>query len=124
MSDQVEGDAHKRFAESLREIAAFYEAHPEIPLPLAEIGNYAVDTKNDAINVVRALGSCKKEYLDDYFTITKQVGDLTHKFVFSRANVCTRREVGESIIPEQVIPAQTVKVYEWDCHPVLAPESP
>lgn len=41
-------------------------------------------------------------------------------FNWPRREVCTRRVVGTEDVPEQVTPAHTREIVEWDCHPLLA----
>jgi hypothetical protein len=117
---------HEQYADSLRGIADWYEAHPEIPLPSDEtMTNYSVCTKGHAEALVRGLGGCEKSYDEESFSITKKVGILKLRFYFSRSEVCRRVVVGkttepERVVPARVIPAREVDVVEWECMPVLS----
>lgn len=122
----------KDFTDGLRAIADWYDAHPEIAIPgLPEITNASVDTKDEAAAVIRALGSCEKEYGQTLFTITKVFGSVKAKFYFYREAVCVKKVIGKKEIPEQilpareetVIPAHTEEITEWECLPILAPTS-
>jgi hypothetical protein len=119
---------HNEYAAGLRLLADWLEAHPEIPLPTYHINNYNLDTKEQAAELVRAFGSCKKKYSDDMFYVSKQFGVLNYEFSFYRSGVCTPRVVGVETIPAMfveahTIPARTKEIVEWDCEPILAPST-
>jgi hypothetical protein len=84
--------------------------------------NSGVDTKEDAIKLVKALGSCKKNYRDDFFTISKEFGVIQLDFLFYRHAVCTRKVIGTEKVPEEITPAYQKEIVEWECHPVLSAE--
>jgi hypothetical protein len=107
-------------------MADWIEANPGIPLPTTDLLNVAVDTKEHAEAIVRSGGSCRKEFRGDSFYVTKEFGPLELRHYFHRDAVCTARVVGQEVIPEQhiearTIPARTIDLLEWDCHPILAP---
>lgn len=121
--------ANKAFADGLRAAADWYEAHPEIPSPMYDgtfdLGNGMLDEKEEAATLIRALGSCKKEYSDDYFVVEKAMGAVRLRFIFHRAKVCVRKVVGVETVPAKfveahTIPASTKEIVEWECEPVLA----
>lgn len=113
------------YATGLRELADWIEAHPDIALPDNELMVYSLNTRAEAANCLRALMPCKKEYRDTNFYISREFGPITLKFMFYRNDICTKRvvgtkEVGTEVIPsrftpEQIIPAHTEEIYEWDC---------
>lgn len=76
------------------------------------------NTAEDFQKMSRILGTFQKTADDNYFNCTRSF-DMDHKLqVFtSRSNVCERRQVGVKIVPERVIPAQEIPIYEWDCGP-------
>ena len=118
------------YAQGLRDLADWVEAHPEIDLPDESISVFSKHTKEEAAKVLLALTPCKKDYSGDLFTLSRSFGHVRLKFLFVRSAVCTRRvvrteEVPEEIIPEkvepeQVIAAHTKEIVEWDCDPILA----
>lgn len=118
----------KEYADGLRAIASWYEAHPEIPLPAdANISNAFCQSKDDAAAVIRALGKCQKEYSEKLLTISRKFGQVTAQFLFWRDQVCVRKVVGTREIPEQKIEAHTIpasveEIVEWDCQPILSTE--
>jgi len=106
------------YVESLRKVADWFESHPEVKPPhdADEIGLYNIHSRAEMETVARAFGSCEKEYTDSgYFKLKKKVGDIEIVAVASREQVCNRKIVGSKFIPEQVIPARTVDVVEWEC---------
>lgn len=127
---------HAEYVDSLRQLADFYEAHSEIPLPggAAEMRIYQVNSRKDAATLARAFGACEKEYTDDLFYITKKIGAISLCGVFTRNEVCERVVVGTRIVPERVVPAiqaqpeqvipeQEEEIYEWKCSPILGDEA-
>ena len=118
---------HKEYADGLRAVADFYESHPEIPLPYdTDISNGSVDTKEEAATIMRALGSCSKNYSDYYFVLAKNFGPIKMQFIFTRHKVCVRKVIGvETIeaefVPAHTIPAWTKEIVEWECEAILEP---
>lgn len=119
---------HAEFTAGLRELADWYDAHPEIALPIAEMAVYSEpDTKERAAVVARTLGGfIQKEIIGTYLRLKRTFGPVELRFVFERDAVCVARvvrvdEIPEEVIPEHVIPAHTREIVEWDCQPILAP---
>lgn len=119
---------HKQYADSLRQIADFFEQHTDISLPHngAEFSYFTANSKKDAARLIRALGACKKEYDTAYegsFVITKMFGDIQFMAVLNREAVCERKQVGTRPVPETILPAREEQiiaaheepVYEWRC---------
>ena len=112
---------HKEYADGLRAIADWYEAHEEIMLPHdARIDITSVETKEQAITTARALGHCRKHYEDSLFIIERAFGCVPLRFLFWRSAVCTRRVVETVEEPEMIVPAHTREIVAWDCEPLLA----
>lgn len=123
------------YAAGLRELADWIEAHPEVDTPSREFTVYSLNTKQEAADCLRALTPCKKEYKADNFFLSREFGPITLSFMFYRNAICTKRvigtkEVGTQVIPsrftpEEIIPAHTEEIYEWDCgESLLAQASP
>lgn len=112
---------HAAVIQGMIDLAHWYEAHPEVPLPDLTVNNYVV---SDFEATARALGSFEKVYSDDLFTIKKMFGPIKAQFFFMREQVCTKRVVGKRSVPAQTIeiPARDEEIVEWDCEPVLAPK--
>lgn len=109
------------YTNGLRAIADWYDAHPEIEPSGSTLDHYGLDTKEEAAMLVKAFGSCKKEYHDTIFTVVKRFGSIDLKFHFSRNQVCTRRVVGTKIEPARMVAERVVDIVEWDCESILAP---
>lgn len=67
----------------------------------------------------------EKEYYDDEFTVKvileegdKYNRDIYVKYIANRQVACTKKVVGTKVIPEEIIPATTEEVVEWDCRTV------
>lgn len=122
-------DERKSLTDGLRQIADWYDAHPEIDIPTSpNFRNFSVNSKATVQAVIRALGECKKEYADTLFTVSRKFGSVRTDFIFFRNDVCVRKIVGVETIPariipaqpEMVIPAETKEIVEWECAPVMA----
>lgn len=120
---------HKEYADGLRQIADFLEAHPEIDLPEARLTNYSLD-KSKAPLVARAMGKAEKVWADTLFTLRRNFGEITLEYHGLRSNICERVIVGKTHVPEVHVPARIAEeahtvpaheepVYEWRCSPVL-----
>ena len=112
----------KEYADGLRAIADWYEAHPEAPQPHTPLQVFTPHTKEEAIQIARWLGHADKRYDNGLFYLSRDFGGATLVFVWSQSAVCTRHVVGTVEEPEQVRPAYTREVVMWDCHPLLASE--
>jgi len=120
------------YAAGLRELADWIEAHPERPRPSGTLTVYSLNSREEAAACLQALGTCKKEYTEDNFYLSREFGPIKLTFMFYRSAICSRRVVGQkqvgtqvipaSITPETIIPAHTEDIIEWDCgESLLAP---
>lgn len=115
---------HEEYSDSLRQIADFFEHHPEIRLPndAENFIYYGASNKEQLSSLARALGDCQK-FLDtrwELFELRHKFGAITFRSISRQDAVCIRRVVGERnvperTIPETIIPAHTEEVREWDC---------
>jgi|SRR3972149_6079253 len=124
-------DKHTAYANGLREIADWIEAHPTIALPMKTINVFAANEREEAVEILAALKPCAKEYNDEMFYLKRRFGPITLSFIFYRAKVCVARVVGKKEIPEvnepektivipaKIIPAHTEDIIEWDCEKPL-----
>jgi hypothetical protein len=125
---------HTEYANGLREVANFLEAHPEIELPESELNCYRLDNKETAATTARALshgGRCDKSYEDTLVRLKRTFGPITLQYLGCRSEICEQVRVGTRIVPEQyvapkpateaqVIPEHEEAVYEWHCPPMLS----
>ena len=121
-------------AESLRLMADWYEAHPDMPAPYnPSVLHFATENSDEVGKVARALGTFKKSGEDTFLRLTKQFGSLPLEFIFYRNRVCTPRVVGTktvkvqkpapgTVMPPMVEVEETHEVIEWDCPALLAGE--
>ena len=115
------------FTQALRQIADFYDKHPEVPLPdLVSMPIYTVNTPEEIAPIARAFGTSFKEYNSTFFKLTKQFGVIKLEVVAYRDQVCVKRVVGTKKVKKQVLaeyqpPANYVEkeveeeIVEWDC---------
>ena len=125
------------YIQGLREIAKFYEDHPETPLPYE--GNICPFTIFDAsvqhiAAAAKAFGKADKIYGEDHFELVKTFpSGIVLRFWTSRENVCEKVVVGTKLVPEvhlpavpakdaYTIPAKTEEVVEWRCKPIMDAE--
>ena len=119
---------HKEYADSLRLIADFFENNEQVALPhdAEEFRYFAAQSKEDMSTVAKALGSCKKVILDDFFELHAKFGAILFNAVANRGRVCERVVVGketipERVVPEQIVPEHEVEIIEWRCPEALMP---
>lgn len=128
-------DSNHEIVQALRDIADWYEAHPEIDAPPHEllVVKWASDGPSALKTTARALGTFEKEDLDSMMGLNRTFGPVKLRFVFYRERVCQKRVVGTRKVkvlqpaPEAPdVPMVEVEreeeVVEWDCPPLLAPE--
>jgi len=111
------------FVQQLREVADWYEAHPEAPLPHQEafdVRLYGVHSKEDAANLIRLFGTCAKDWSASFLCVVKLLpSGAKITGVFDRSRVCTRKVVGTRIVPKQVTAEHIQEIVEWNCDPLL-----
>jgi hypothetical protein len=125
---------HKEYADSLRMIADFFEAHEELPLPHdAEVFPiYSVSDREDLQPWLRALGSIEKRFDGHWFRPRHRFGTIDLELVLYRENICRRVVKGVETVtvleadPEALkkVPMREVtreqEIVEWECdEPVL-----
>lgn len=91
-------------AESLRLLADWYEAHPDMPAPKVWVGGGL--GLEDARRIARALGAFDKGGDDMFFELNKSFGSLVLTVQFYRPHICTKRVVQKEVV-------------EWDCPALL-----
>lgn len=114
----------KSVSDSLRDLAAFLDAHPEVEVSDQSITvlKYVME-RQELVEIARR-GSWRKEFNRDYFELRQDFGNGIQLHVYiDRAKVCRRVVNGTRVVP--AIPAQPERVediVEWVCDdtPLLA----
>src|ERR1700752_97823 len=95
------------FVSSLRKLADWYEAHPDLPRPNYTQLYVFIDLESQLEEVKGLLGEFAREMpgtvakrMDDAnYTVSATFGTLPLSAVAPREMVCERRQVGERVIP-------------------------
>ncbi|MDP7337678.1 MAG: hypothetical protein QF786_00050 [Vicinamibacterales bacterium] len=111
------------FVGGLRDLADWYEAHPEVTLPSSTVNIYPDVREFSA--VARAMGSAEKEAVGSWFVLAKSFGPISLEANADRDEVCTKRVVGTRTETKRVPTAfedreVDVEIVEWDCPSLLA----
>ena len=112
----------REYADSLRQVADFYEQHPKMPLPNTTIHVYSGATREAAELCAREMAPCRKEWgteTEGGLHIKKTFNHLTLSAYFLSREVCERVVLGVEQVPEHVIPAHSREVVKWKCPPSL-----
>lgn len=121
------------FANGLREMADWLEAHPQVPVPYTVNANYHIYNWNENgqdyekdLDIRRKAthlsGNWNTELIGDMAYYTREFsGNVDFCVMTSRATVCKRVKVGTREVPARE--ARTEDVYEWECGPNAAETS-
>ncbi len=109
----------QEYVHGLRQLADWYEAHPETELPYAsEKVMYIPDDRDGMRTILHIFGGrWEKEISGGLFYARRAFGPFTLTAIINQSQVCTARVVGTRVIP--AIAERTVDVLEWDCAPIL-----
>lgn len=120
----------------LRAFADHLDGHPELPLVCGEYFalNFATmeESPEAAAEIARVFAPIRKNYGTELVSLSREFGPLEVKWVFWRKTVCRKVVTGKKLVeaqviparPEEVIPEHEEETFEWDCGPILAPDSP
>src|SRR5579864_4791307 len=96
---------NQEFVNSLRQLADFYEKHPEVPLPdTVRMPIYSLNTKEEIEPVARAFGNAFKRVDDNFFKLVRRFGVIDLEVIAYREKVCTKRVVGKKKELQKVYP--------------------
>lgn len=119
----------QQFAERLRAVADWYDAHPGVPVPyLPSLNAFIVEGRDEFAVVAKRLGHAEKGIAGDLFYLRVTIAGLNLDFNIGRTEVCEARVVGTREIPARAayhLPAteaRTEDVIEWECRSILEPE--
>lgn len=135
----------REFIASLRQVADFFEEHPQLPTPCNtefHVHFWPAAGKPQLRTFARAFsdyGGVKKDVFGEHgndpsLKLVGRIGTLEIWTSAERAKVCVRRQTGTRTIPatpalpECVQPAKPGQperiepLYDWDCGPFLKPD--
>ncbi len=102
------------YVTGLRELAAFIEAHPALPMPVPSILVNAFVYHKDDLAALARLGSWEKGAIGNYFFLRKVfAGDVRYEINVARERVCRKVVTGTRVEPAQ--PEQVVQDFYWVC---------
>lgn len=122
-----EQTARRKYTDSLREFAAFLDAHENLQLPSTQT-LYVWPTTDEMATYAREMGKCRKSATDSYFNLTRDfLPAVQYEPTWYRKEVCERVVVGQKEVTEDVVEVvgkRTVMqdVVEWKCPKVLQPK--
>ena len=104
-------------SESLRALAEFLDANPDVDVTDQNITLLKYVTTREELAAIARTGSWKKEYTTSWFELHKEFGNGISLQVYTdRSNICRRVVKGQRIVP--AIPEQPERVediVEWVC---------
>lgn len=114
-----ESKRRRMFIQGLRDMADFFENHPDLKFPHYSGLNVFVNTREEIAEIARQ-STWSKVYAGHWFCLRKQFGsDLTLEINISREEVCRKVVTGTRVVPAMpAMPAteETVEeVTEWVC---------
>jgi len=123
MLDEREQERHDAYIRGLRELADWFERHPDLPSPHANTDAFlSARDREKALLLVRAAGSVNKGSDDDDIILHREFGgNVRLRIYLEKKATCTRRLVGTKVIParpETILPAtpeREEEIFEWDC---------
>jgi hypothetical protein len=115
------------FVKSLRELADYFEARPDMPAPYTSELVYYPDKNEEAVSqFARWFAPCKKEGDDTFFRVRREFGALQLSAAWYRNEVCTPVVVGQVEVEEDVVVSKVTEKrkvlkdkIEWRCPAVL-----
>lgn len=129
-AQQAKRDERETQLDRIEFLVNYLRQNPDIPLPMQlkerEFTIYSLRTKEQAAQIAKTFGTCRKDVSDNAFNIIKELPaiECTIRAHFSRGEICERIVTGtriepEKIIPAQIVPEQEVEIVEWRCAPIL-----
>lgn len=131
---QEQIDARESALNDATRLIKWLKDNPEIPVPSEFSGTLHIfewNSKDEAAQMAKAMGTCEKSYDDSLFRLVKSFGSLKLEGVFTRQSVCERVVVGsKEIESEEADPVavaalprvkvkKTVEIVEWRCPETL-----
>ncbi len=112
-------DNRTLFIQGLRDLASFYDAHPQVPPPYQHQVMVFTDDKATLAAIAKA-GNWEKVWSDSWFSLKKAFGEsLLLEIYVDRSVVCRKVVTGTRVVP--ATPAteeREEEVTEWVCDDV------
>ena len=109
----------EKYIEHLRELADFYErASDDLPRPLFNEVVYI--EKEDIPNIIKSCHKLTKSSSNGYVSLVKDLDFGKINFRIAQAEVCERKVIGQTWIPEYKQEAHFSDQVEWECKPILS----
>lgn len=114
---------NREVVQSLRALANFYEAHPDLILPHEPQLSICPEGRSGMAATAKIFGSCEKNVDEAFYRLIKKFGVIELRAIEYRSAVCERivigvKEIPETILPareETIVPAHVEEIYEWHC---------
>lgn len=103
MGTTTELTKQQKMSAGLRELADFYDEHPEFPVKAMWMYIYVINRK-EFIGLAKQLGTFTKNVDGSDYQIVRRFDNAYVQVYASRKEVCTKRLV-----------TKTIEVEEWDC---------
>ena len=104
MIQETELTDQQKMSAGLRELADFYDEHPEICSDRKIIINHYVLNRAEFLDLAKHLKPFKKDPSDKYYSLVRMFGPIKLDVYCERDLICTKRMV-----------TKTIEVEEWDC---------
>ncbi len=117
----IETGSRQAYIGGLRELAAFLDAHPDLPIPASGGAHNVFVSDKAALAVIARVGvRWEKSATDDYFYLRVAFsGGHYYDVNVSREAVCRKVVTGTRIEP--AVPEREVEEFHWVCdEPLLA----
>ena len=109
----------QEFVAGLREMAAFLENNPDLPMPISGGHNAFVETRAELAAIARTM-AWDKNANGDYFYLSRRfTGGHSYEINVHRSEVCRKVVTGTKVI--LAVPEHEVEEFHWVCdEPLLA----
>lgn len=120
----VRVDSTHDYADGLRRLADFIDAHPDLFRDTCELTvNLFAENREEFAEKARQLGSAEKVEMGGWYVLRKKFGPHRLDLNIAREYVCTQVQTGTRTVskpdPEVLATVPTVEVeepvYEWQC---------
>lgn len=104
IKQETELTDQQKMSAGLRELADFFDEHPEVHHSEKMTINHFVCNRDEFIELAKHLKPFKKDPNDKYYSLVRMFGPIKLDVYCNRDTICTKRTV-----------KKLVEVDEWDC---------